>query len=65
MSKKRPNTREIEYWWIMRNGSMIIAEIYRYGDVLEAVVTGTGESFRIKERDLILEVKKPTVFVLQ
>jgi hypothetical protein len=65
MSKKRPNTREIEYWWIMRSGSMIIAEIYRYGDVLEAVVTGTGESFRIKERDLILEVKKPTVIVLQ
>jgi hypothetical protein len=65
---KRPNRvdwHEIEYWWIKFKGSLTIAEVYRYDDVLEAIVAGTEEPVSISERDLVLEIEKPTVIVLQ
>jgi hypothetical protein len=67
MSKNRRDTvnwHEIEFWWIKFKGSLTIAEVYRYNDLLEAVVAGREEPVSISERDLILEIKKPTLILL-
>jgi hypothetical protein len=68
MSKTRPNTvdwHEVEYWWIKYRGSLILAEVYRYGDFLDAIFPGTIGPVSISERDLFLEIEKPRVTVLQ
>jgi len=57
-------TPEIEYWWIRREGSLTLAEIYVHNGVpIEAHVTGVEEPVHIHEADLVAKIKKPAVIV--